>query len=141
MSTSPSALARTGRVPAALAAGALLLAGCGGEKAASGEDLKVTGTTNAKGVGDQQTAAIKMTDDLTFQPNLITAHVGSLALTTSNVGSIPHNLVFADSAKGSLPSVKGHATATLRVPLAKAGKYRFTCTFHHGMDGEVVVSG
>ena len=135
--------ARTGRralVPAGLAVVGLLLAGCGGG-GSSGDELKVTGTVTASGAGQKQIAAIDMTDELTFQPNVVKAQVGSLALTAKNVGRVPHNLVFADGAKGSLPTVKGKGTATLTVAFAKAGTYRFTCTFHQGMDGEVVVSG
>jgi plastocyanin len=82
-----------------------------------------------------------MTDDLTFVPNVIRAQVGTLALTAKNVGRVPHNLEFADSSKGKLTLVKGHATGTLTVPFATAGTYRFSCTLHSGMDGEVVVKG
>jgi plastocyanin len=128
-------------IPGVLAVAGLLLSGCGGGKGSSGSELKVTGTVTASGTGQQQKASITMTDDLTFSPNVVKATVGSLALTVENVGRIPHNLVFSDGSKGALPTVKGKGTATLTVPFGKAGTYRFTCTFHSGMDGQVVVSG
>jgi len=126
------------RRAATLLAAGLLLSACGGGGDGS---FKSTGTVDAQGTGQQQTVSITMTDDLTFVPNVINAKVGTLALTAKNVGRVPHDLVFKDSSKGQLSMVKGHATGTLTVPFAKAGTYRFTCTFHSGMDGEVVVRG
>jgi plastocyanin len=131
--------ARSLRTSLALLVASVLLTGCGGDD--KGGDLKVTGSVDAQGAGGQQTVAIDMTDDLTFVPNVIRAKVGTLALTAKNVGRIPHNLQFADASKGKLSTVKGRATGTLTVTFDTAGTYRFTCTFHHGMDGEVVVKG
>lgn len=119
---------------------AALLAGCGGGEDKGGA-LKRTGSVDAQGTGAQQTVSIAMTDDLTFVPNVVRAKVGSLALTAKNEGRVPHNLVFADRDKGALPTVKGHGTGTLTIAFPSTGTYRFTCTFHSGMDGEVVVSG
>ena len=130
------------RTTAAAAVLALSLAGCGGGSSdGDGDALEVTGTVAATGAPSAQVARIDMTDSLTFQPNQVTAAVGSLALTVRNAGQVPHNLVFADAALGKTDTVKGKGTATLTVSLAKAGTYRFTCTFHPGMDGQVVVSG
>jgi plastocyanin len=126
---------------AATAAALLLLAGCGGSGTSGTSDLKVTGTVTASGAAAAQTVRLDMTDSLTFTPNVVQAKVGSLALTVENAGTIPHNLVFDDGALGHTGTVKGHATATLTVPLAKAGTFRFTCTFHSGMDGKIVVGG
>jgi plastocyanin len=119
----------------------LLLAGCGGSGKAGTSGLKVTGTVTASGAPGAQTARLEMTDGLRFTPNVVQAKVGSLALTVENSGSIPHNLVFDDASLGKTDTVKGHATATLTVPLTKAGTFRFTCTFHSGMDGQIVVGG
>jgi plastocyanin len=125
------------RLAVPLVVAASVLSACGGGDKDSA--LKVTGSIDAQGPADKQTAATEMTDDLTFVPNVIRAKVGSLALTAKNVGRVPHNLVFEDASKGRLSTVKGHATGTLTVQFATAGTYRFTCTFHPGMDGEVVV--
>jgi plastocyanin len=124
---------------AAAAAALLLLAGCsGGDKA---EGLDVTGTVTASGAPGSQTASLDMTDDLTFDPNVVKAKVGNLNLSIKNVGKVPHNLVFDDESLGKTGTVKGGATATLSVRLSKAGSYTFTCTFHPGMDGKVEVTG
>ena len=117
----------------------VLLAGCGG--GGSGKDLKVTGTTTASGAPGAQTASLDMTDALSFVPNVVDAKVGTLALSVENTGTIPHNLVFKDSSLGHTDTINGHSTGTLTLTLAKAGTYRFVCTFHSGMDGQVVVSG
>ena len=124
---------------AAVLASLLLVAGCSG--GGSGKDLKVTGTVTTSGAAGAQTAALDMTDQLTFVPNVVNAKVGQLTMTVENAGRVPHNLVFDDSSLGKTDTVDGHATATLSVPLGKAGTYRFTCTFHSGMDGQVVVTG
>ena len=125
----------------AAAAALLLLAGCGGSDKPGTSGLKVTGTVTASGAPSAQTVRLGMTDSLTFSPNVVKAAVGSLALTVENAGQIPHNLVFSDASLGKTGTVKGHATATLTVPLTKAGTFRFTCTFHSGMDGKIVVTG
>lgn len=130
------------RSAAAAAVLVLSLAACGGGSSSDdGDGLEITGTVKATGAPSAQVARIDMTDELTFQPNSVAAAVGSLALTVRNAGQVPHNLVFQDSALGKTGTVKGKSTATLTVPLLKAGTYRFTCTFHRGMDGQVVVSG
>ena len=116
----------------------LLLAGCSGS---SSKGLKVTGTVTATGPATAQTASLDMTDDLTFDPNVVNAKVGSLTLAIANAGQVPHNLVFSDKGLGATDTVKGHATATLALRFTKAGTYRFSCTFHSGMDGQVVVAG
>ena len=125
---------------AAAVAALLLVAGCGGGGGTK-KDLKVTGTVTASGDPTAQSASLAMTDDLTFEPNVVKAKVGNLNLAVENAGRVPHNLVFDDSSLGKTDTVKGHATATLSLRLGKAGTYRFTCTFHSGMDGEVVVTG
>ena len=126
--------------PAAALGVLLLLTGCSGGSAGS-SDVKVTGTVTATGPANQQTASLDMTDDLTFDPNVVDAKVGNLTLAVQNAGTVPHNLVFDNASLGKTDTVRGHATATLSVRLSKAGTYRFTCTFHSGMNGKVVVTG
>lgn len=127
------------RKPAALAV-LVLLAACSGGSA-KGSDLKVTGTVTAKGAPEAQTVSLDMTDNLTFVPNVVDAKVGALTFTLENAGRVPHNLEFDDTAIGKTGTINGHATETLSVRFRKAGTYTFTCTFHSGMDGKVVVSG
>ncbi len=118
----------------------LLVAGCGGS--GGGEStLKETGRVATIGEAGAQSASLDMTDARTFVPNVVEARVGSVILTLENAGRIPHNLVFADSKLGKTDTVDGGATQTLTVSLAAAGTFRFTCTFHPGMDGQIVVAG
>lgn len=131
----------TRTAPAAGVLVLLLTAACGGGSGGGSSELKVTGTVTAQGAPAAQTAGLDMTDALTFKPNVVLAKVGTLTLTIENAGVVPHNLVLNDPGLGHTDTVKGHATATLRLPLTKAGTFRFTCTFHPGMDGKIVVSG
>ncbi|MDP9181671.1 MAG: cupredoxin domain-containing protein [Actinomycetota bacterium] len=124
-----------------IAVSAVLLATACGGGSSSGSDVTVTGTVTAEGAPDAQRVSLDMTDSLTFVPNVIDAKAGSLTMTVKNAGDVPHNLVFDDSSLGKTGTVKGRGTATLTVRLAKAGTYRFVCTFHSGMDGKVVVTG
>ena len=117
----------------------LLTAACGGGSKSSG--LKVTGTVTASGSPTAQTVSLDMKDDLTFVPNVVEAKVGSLTISLDNAGQIPHNLVFDDTGLGRTGTLKGHGTGTLSVRFDKAGTFTFSCTFHSGMDGKVVVSG
>jgi plastocyanin len=125
------------RRPLALAA-VLLLAACG--SGSGGSDVEENGSVAATGSGASQSAALDMNDDLAFVPNVVTAEVGTLALTAANVGKVPHNLVFDDGSLPSTETVAGGKSQTLTVVFSKAGTYRFTCTFHPGMDGKVVVA-
>lgn len=113
-----------------------LAVGCSG----SGTAIRVTGTVTATGPVTAQQAALAMKDDLTFVPNVVRAKVGTLTLTIDNAGRIPHNLTFDKSSFGHTDTVSGRSTATLKVVFDKAGTFTFTCTFHSGMDGKVVVS-
>ena len=117
----------------------LLLVACG-SSGSGGSGLKVTGTVAATGTGEHQAAAIEMRDNLTFVPNVVTAQVGTLALSVRNAGRVPHDLVFAQAGLGSLSTVSGGRTGTLSLRFAQPGTYTFTCTIHHGMDGKVVVT-
>lgn len=114
----------------------LLAAGCGG----GSTSVKDNGTVTASGDAAAQTATVGMTDSLKFAPNVVRAKVGTVTLSVVNRGKVPHNLTFRDAAEGATPTVDGGTTAPLKVVFDKAGTYTFTCTFHSGMTGKVVVS-
>ncbi len=115
---------------------AALLAGCGG----SSSNGKETGSALAEGPPGAQTVTVGMHDNLTFAPSTVNAKVGSLTITVTNDGQVPHNLTFADGALGKTKTVDGKQSVPLKVVFDKAGTFRFTCTFHSGMVGKVVVS-
>jgi plastocyanin len=81
-----------------------------------------------------------MNDKLQFTPNVVVARVGTLTLTIKNLGVVPHNLVYDTDGLGRTSSIAGGASQDLKTVFSKAGTYTFTCTFHAGMDGRVVVS-
>lgn len=113
---------------------AALVAGCGGGGS------KDNGTITSSGPASAQRATVGMTDKLTFTPNVVNARVGTLVLTAKNQGAVPHNLVFADPDLGKSGTIGGNASEDVRAVFTRAGTFDFTCTFHSGMDGRVVVS-
>ena len=71
-----------------------------------------------------------------FEPDMVKVAVGGTVMWTNNSGNI-HNVTFADtSIKASTIMSKGD---TFTVTFPKAGTYKYTCTYHPGMDGTVVV--
>jgi plastocyanin len=113
----------------------VLLVGCNGSS-----KVKDNGSVTAAGAPEAQTATVMMLDTLSFSPNTVNAKVGTLTLTASNSGLVPHNLVFDDSFLGKTGTVDGKQSMSLKLVVAKAGTFTFKCTFHSGMSGKVVVS-
>jgi plastocyanin len=120
---------------AGLLAVPLLLFGC-----SSGGGGKSTGTVTTTGAADAQTATVDAGQDLKFRPSTVLARVGTVTLTVANTGQVPHDLVFDDKALGKTGTVDGKTSEPLKVTFSKAGTFTFTCTFHSGMSGKVVVS-
>ncbi|MCW2666853.1 MAG: blue (type 1) copper domain protein, partial [Frankiales bacterium] len=118
-------------------------AACGGGDAAQDAPAAGGGSggeVTAEGPPDAQTAALVGNTRLRFVPSTVRAKPGSLALTLTIEGGVPHNLVFRDQALGADIDTfsEGSRTGTFRFPAA--GTFDFTCTLHPGMDGTVVVA-
>ena len=111
----------------------LLLVSCSGGSSAT-ESATTTGSADA------QTVTVMMRNDLRFHPDTVNARVGTVTLDVDNVESVPHNLVFDDTALGKTGTVDGKSAETLEVTFDKAGTFRFVCTFHPRMTGKVVVA-
>lgn len=120
----------------ALLTSVVLVAGCGG---GSGE-VSDQGTVTATGAADDQRATVGMNDKLQFAPNVVRAKVGTLTLTADNLGRVPHNLGFDADGLGKSGTIAGGAAEAVRTVFTKSGTFTFTCTFHSGMAGRVIVS-
>ncbi len=143
--TASSTTRRTGRIAvgAALATGALLLAGCGGSSSsspASGDSMgsmsmgssptskSTSGTTN----GAAATVTIK---DFAFSgPSSIAP---GAKVTVKNEDSEAHTLT-ADGAGGFDVKIDPGASATFTAP-SKPGSYPYHCTYHSTMHGTLTV--
>lgn len=115
----------------------VLLAAC---SSGSSGGVSNTGSVAASGTVDAQTAQVGMTDKLVFSPSTVTARVGKLTLSAKNEGNTPHNLTFDDKSLGKTGTISGKETKDVTLSFDKAGTFTFTCTFHGGMNGKVVIS-
>jgi len=71
-----------------------------------------------------------------FEPASLTVHVGDTVQWVNSSGNI-HNVTFAT---GGITSPIMYAGEKFSYTFSKAGTYRYTCTFHPGMDGTILVS-
>ena len=115
---------------------AVALTACGG----GGSDRSASTAVDATGPADAQQATVVSNDQLTYDPGIVNAKVGTLVLTHRNGGSIPHNLVFDDKALGAIDTVTGGQEKKVTLTFSEPGTYDFVCTFHSGQDGKVVVT-
>lgn len=120
-----------------LAAGVLVACGGGSSTPGPGD---TGGGAAAAGPADAQTVMIDSTDMLTFVPATINAQVGTLTITLGNSGQVSHNLVFDDAALPAIGTVTGGKQLSATYTFTEPGTYQFVCTFHSGMDGQVIVS-
>jgi len=132
---------RLGLAVGAVAA-SVLLAGCGfiGASNVDTHGPDTVGTASA-GTGGVQTITVLGNERMMFNPNVIKARVGKLAITLKVTGDTPHNLEIPSLHAGTGMVRKG-SPGTIEVTLAKPGHYDFVCTYHqkHGMTGVIQVS-
>ena len=129
------------RRPVLLVSALLLgaLAACGGGGDDDGTAAPAS-RVSAEGPPDRQTATLVGTEELDFEPAGIEAQKGSLTLTLRTDDGPPHNLVFADESLPDIGSVSEGREESQTYVFTAAGTYDFVCTFHPGMNGQVVVS-
>lgn len=89
---------------------ALVATGCGGGGAAQTTDLGM----------------VKLTDDMRFQPDALSAPVGKIKVTLENTGTQVHD--FAISGTDYKFSVPAGQKATHEFEIKKAGEYEVVCT-------------
>lgn len=121
---------------------AAALAGCGN----GGGSGPGTGSPSASSGGAGHAAAhlngvpavsVHETDNLTFQPNSATVHVGQLVQWV-NSSSVAHNVTF--DGQPSITSPTMSSQDTWDVVFTTPGTYQYHCTFHPGMTGTVTVT-
>ncbi|GAC1338840.1 MAG: hypothetical protein NVSMB29_05230 [Candidatus Dormibacteria bacterium] len=134
------------RVAIALAGLALVaaLSACG-DKAPAGSDGGGGGAaagggggsigSGGKSIGTAK-VSIKATDADAFDPKTQSAAVGDVVEWT-NSGSQAHNITFADDQNVGDQSFNGGDK--WQIKFTKAGTYKYQCTIHPGMDGEITV--
>lgn len=126
----------TRRLTALLLLPCLALAACGGSSGAPA----TAGAVTASGAAAAQTATVVGNTALKFVPETVQAKVGTLALTLTLEGGVPHNLEFTDPSVGAPIPVVTTGSGTGTYTFSKPGTYAFECTLHSGMVGQVVVS-
>ena len=115
----------------------LALAGCGGGGEAG--TPSAAGAVTATSSGSGQAATVLANTKLKFAPETVSAQPGALALTMTIDGGTPHDLTFDDPNVGAPIPVTVSGSATQTFTFSGAGTYRFLCTLHSGMVGQVVV--
>jgi plastocyanin len=83
-------------------------------------------------------ANIAATDQLAFTPTAATVKTGGV-IQWKNTGSTAHNVTF--DGQSSLTSGTLQQGETWQVRLTTAGMYKYHCTFHPGMNGQITVGG
>lgn len=115
---------------------ALALTACGGS---SDDGPSTAGAVTAAGEPSAQTATVIGNNKLTFVPETVQAKVGTLALSMTIEGGVPHDLEFEDASLGKPIPLITMGTGTSSYTFSKPGTYDFECTIHRGMVGQVVV--
>jgi plastocyanin len=115
----------------ALAALALLIAGCGSGSARAGTDA----TTTAASGG---TAHVFM-KVLEFTPPTVKAKVGQ-TLAWTNEDTSPHNVTYLSGPRFRSSPRRLDPGARFSITLTQPGTIRYVCTLHPWMKGTIIVS-
>ena len=134
---------------AAVAAGALVLAACGGDNQSKGADRTTVPPVNSTQASDQMTAAppnLQSTFTITaknvaFSPTKIDAPANQeLTVTFDNQDAgVAHNLHIKVPEEQKTDVKQGANQDTLKFTVTKPGKYEFMCDVHPTMKGQIVV--
>jgi PQQ system protein len=135
---------------AALAAGALALAGCGGDDN-NGDGNASTGAAESSGAstgasGAAGTVKLSETEFKIDPANPAVAKAGSVTIDVKNDGQIVHALeVQGPSGEAKTAAIPAGNSAKLTVDLSKPGTYEMYCPIGNhkdmGMKGTLVVAG
>lgn len=82
--------------------------------------------------------SVAATAQLAFNPTAVTVKTGDV-IQWSNTGGVPHNVTF--DTQPALSSGTLQQGGKWQVQFSVAGTYKYHCTFHPGMNGQVTVGG
>jgi PQQ system protein len=135
---------------AALAAGALVIAGCGGNDN-NGDGNASTGASKSAGTaagsgGSAGTVKLSETEFKIDPANPAVKKAGSVTIDVKNDGQIVHALeVEGPNGEAKTQPIPGGQSAKLTVDLSKPGTYEMYCPIGNhkamGMKGTIVVAG
>jgi plastocyanin len=75
-----------------------------------------------------------------FEPEEVTAPAGTeVTIWFRNGSGVEHTLTFDDPIQGDTGVVPAGASGEITFTTPEPGRYRFVCTIHPGMEGELVV--
>ena len=129
------------RMGAFVAAGAIVLAACGGGaggKSASGNGMAgmAMPPSTAKASAPVATNAVSITN-FAFSPAAVTVTAGSTVVWTNN-DSVQHDITFDG---GGIASSVLNQNDTFSHTFPTAGTYHYICSIHPFMHGTVIVTG
>lgn len=116
------------------------LAACGGGANGGEGDAAPGPAVAASGPPDAQEITLVGTPSLDYEPAVVAARPGTLVLTLRTESGPPHDLVFDDPSLPEIGAVGAGEQASQTYTFSSPGTFDFVCTFHPGMDGQVVVS-
>jgi uncharacterized cupredoxin-like copper-binding protein len=130
---------------------AALVAGCGSSSSSSSSKPASTSSSVASSSSTKQATAgassqltLSETEFKILPASPVVAHPGTITITVKNAGKITHALaVQTPSGVARTGDIAPGQTATLRVALAKDGRYTLYCPIDghrmHGMQGTLIV--
>jgi plastocyanin len=133
------------RMGAFVAAGAIVLAACGGSaggKSAVGNGMggmamPAPAATNAKGTSTPVATDAVSIKNFAFSPAAVTVAAGSTVVWTNN-DSVQHDITFDG---GGIASSVLNQNDTFSHTFPTAGTYHYICSIHPFMHGTVIVTG
>jgi plastocyanin len=115
---------------------ALVAAGCGGGGDDNGGGGGGSGDNSAPAPSASGGGGSVTMKDIKFNPSTVNVKVGD-TVTWTNDDSVGHDVTGDGFKSGSAGDIQGGGT--YKHKFAKAGTFKYRCTVHPGMEGEVVV--
>ena len=125
-----------------LAAGCVLLSGCGEPPQPPAQSSQPDRVTLSRGPDGTQAVEIDADDGNRFHPSLVEARPGPVRVTLRHVGTgAPHTWSARDLPGARVSLVSAGQSRSVRFVVSRPGDYRFVCTIHEsqGQVGRLVI--